>query len=193
MKYSFGTYLLPSLKTRPMLRFYLNSIVVLCATSPVFAQHQSFPPEQKLFDGRVEIIVVGNKPCFFYAESASIQGKPSHFISLTIATNNRMAWDIGHVGRESASQPKPTSSSSCIVYGETRPQSKTTFPLNGVAKPLVSDTVYDAYIMTATLEMLSNYYSTFCVQVGQKGGLSLLQAELEESTGRLKCSKKPWK
>lgn len=181
------------LKTQPVTTFSLNSFFVLCFTSSVFAQHQSFPPEQKLFDGRVEIIVVGNKPCFFYAESASIQGKQSHFIGLTIATNNRMTWDIGYVGRESASQPKPTSSPSCIVYGETRPQSKTTFPLNGVAKPLASDTVYDAFIMTATPEILSKYYSTFCIQVGQKGGLSLLRSELEESTGRLKCSKKPWK
>lgn len=181
------------LKTQPMLSFCLNSVIVLCASSPVFAQHQPLPPGQKLYDGRVEIISVENKPCFFYEESASAQGKSSHFMSLTIATNNRMAWDIGYVGRESASQPKPTSLSSCIVYGETRPQFKTTFPLNGVAKSLSSDTVYDAFIMTATPEMLSNYYSTFCIQVGQKGGLSLLQTELEESTGRLKCSKKPWK
>lgn len=180
------------LKTQPMMTFCLNSLFVFCVTSSVFAQHQSFPPEQKLFDGRVEIIVVGSKPCFFYAESASIQGKPSHFISLTIATKNRMAWDIEYVGRESASQPKPTTASSCIVYGGTWPETKTKFPLSGVAKPLESGIVYDAFIMTATPKMLSNYYATFCIQADQKKGLALFQANLDESSGKFKCSQKSW-
>ena len=161
--------------------------------SPVFAQHQSYPPEQKLYHGRVEVISVGNKPCFFYESDASIRGKPSHLMGMTVMTSNRMTWDINTVGKYSASQQKPTSSSSCIVYGGTWPQSKTTFPLNGAAKPLVSDTVYEAVIFTASPEMLSNYYSAFCIQLDKNGTLYFLQAERDEAADKLQCSKKTWK